>query len=819
MKTLKRTLCLVLVLVMVAGLVAVNAAAAFPDADEIEYTEAAGVMNGLKIIQGRDTGDFDPKGDVTRAEISVMVYKAITGDTDAKLVGQYAVNSFDDVAASAWYAGYVGYAAQKNIVKGYGDGNFGPNDNVTGYQALVMVLRALGYDAAKAGNEITTAPNWKTAAMERAQSLGITANLAGVDFNANATREVAAEIIYRAFQLNPQAWSTLLDAYNNSGVPYITAPTKFAGQAVTAVGKNAKDELEATTAAPVHTFVVESYDALGRFYDVYAKADGTVLYAEDVTVEVAITASMTAKQVQDAFKAASVTTNKVAGYTSVQNGAIGAAGAAITLGTTKGSDAGVAGTYYVYNKAIQAVKLADTVIASKVTAIDTTAGAETITLAGVGAVQNNATTDNILEYSGIAKNDIVYYVLIAGTYEVTKAETVDGKITKVDGTKLTVGGKVYNASAITDNSGLADDATDFTNEFRLYLDKNGDYFAVTYKPGEAPEVETTLVYAVSAYNIAGANDEYGNPTGTKYYIQAVDMTGAEVKYQVLKATHDAFAAGLYDVTVAEGTDTGNGNMKADYATFTAAPVAAAATDKTSADTQAVAIAKNDTKTTIAGNNYYFDDSQVILYVTGTGTGLKVETATGKNAIAAVTYYLYGEKTDTTSRNYTVKYIVVEAAKPAPETAQTGKGLIFADEAAASTTTVPYTKADGSVGTAYVHVVYIDGVKTEINMATNTAVNGIYNYTTDSVTGLYTMGAAYDAANIKAGAITNNYNGKITNGAATDLDVNAATIVNVSGNAKADGLTAADLAATETVTVILDAKGVATFVYITGSTRA
>ena len=37
-------------------------------------------------------------------------------------------------------------SANAALVKGYPDGNFKPSGNVTGYEVLAMILRAVGYD-------------------------------------------------------------------------------------------------------------------------------------------------------------------------------------------------------------------------------------------------------------------------------------------------------------------------------------------------------------------------------------------------------------------------------------------------------------------------------------------------------------------------------------------------------------------------------------------------------------------------------------------------------------------------------------------------
>ena len=46
------------------------------------------------------------------------------------------------MAASQWYAGWIGTATSYGIVNGYGDGNFGPNDTISREQAAAMVARA-----------------------------------------------------------------------------------------------------------------------------------------------------------------------------------------------------------------------------------------------------------------------------------------------------------------------------------------------------------------------------------------------------------------------------------------------------------------------------------------------------------------------------------------------------------------------------------------------------------------------------------------------------------------------------------------------------
>ena len=109
------------------------------------------------------------------------------------------------------------------------------------------------------------------------------------------------------------------------------------------------------------------------------------------------------------------------------------------------------------------------------------------------------------------------------------------------------------------------------------------------------------------------------------------------------------------------------------------------------------------------------------------------------------------------------------------------------------------------------------METEVITKSDAPISGFKTYSVNSETGLYTF-TDY-TTNVKDGKITNNYNGRISFSGVTDVDVSEATIINVSGNSEADGLTAADLDTTETVTFVLNtAKNTAAMVFITDSAR-
>lgn len=56
------------------------------------------------------------------------------------------VTKFSDVPATHWASGYINVASDMGIINGYGNGKFGPEDKVTYAQAITMIVRALGYE-------------------------------------------------------------------------------------------------------------------------------------------------------------------------------------------------------------------------------------------------------------------------------------------------------------------------------------------------------------------------------------------------------------------------------------------------------------------------------------------------------------------------------------------------------------------------------------------------------------------------------------------------------------------------------------------------
>ena len=192
MKNLKKLISVIIAVIMLVSSFATVAAADYADVESTNsYYKAIKVLSGLGIAQGDDEGNFNPQNDVKRSEMVAFVCRAM-GEEDIATAS--ASNAFTDVAANHWAAGYIAWGVNRGIINGMGDGTFAPDASVTYQDAVVMIMRALGYDriAQRAENG-----GYPTGYLKLASQYGVLKD-AGYDNAKAATREIIAQLIYNA---------------------------------------------------------------------------------------------------------------------------------------------------------------------------------------------------------------------------------------------------------------------------------------------------------------------------------------------------------------------------------------------------------------------------------------------------------------------------------------------------------------------------------------------------------------------------------------------------------------------------------------------
>ena len=101
--------------------------------DGVHWALENSVMNGV------GNNKFDPNGTTSRAMIVTMLYR-MEGEPEIT-----AENPFNDVKADTWYTDAVIWAAENEIVNGYGGGKFGPEDDLTREQLVTILQRYANY--------------------------------------------------------------------------------------------------------------------------------------------------------------------------------------------------------------------------------------------------------------------------------------------------------------------------------------------------------------------------------------------------------------------------------------------------------------------------------------------------------------------------------------------------------------------------------------------------------------------------------------------------------------------------------------------------
>jgi len=214
MRKLKRSLAVALVLVMALGMMpfgsALTTSKDYTDAASITNKEAVDVLSAIKVMEGID-GDsgrhFSPGREVNRAEAAAIIARLMLGRNVADSLSTSAT-IFRDVPASHWASGYINWCVSKDIVQGYGDGRFGPRNNVKASEFAVMLLRALGWG--RQGEY--TGSLWETNAIVDAMSQGIFSGT-GINFSGAANREQTALYAFNALGLEFMVWSRDTESY------------------------------------------------------------------------------------------------------------------------------------------------------------------------------------------------------------------------------------------------------------------------------------------------------------------------------------------------------------------------------------------------------------------------------------------------------------------------------------------------------------------------------------------------------------------------------------------------------------------------------
>lgn len=109
----------------------------FSDVSEkAEYYEAVRFVFEEGLMIGTSDTEFSPDMTMTRA-----MFVTILGRMEKIAADKYSGSVFSDVPAEKWFSPYVIWASETGLILGYGDGTFGPEDEITMEQAAMILAR------------------------------------------------------------------------------------------------------------------------------------------------------------------------------------------------------------------------------------------------------------------------------------------------------------------------------------------------------------------------------------------------------------------------------------------------------------------------------------------------------------------------------------------------------------------------------------------------------------------------------------------------------------------------------------------------------
>jgi len=167
---------------------------------EIDYLASKG------LIQGIETGKFEPERELTREEAVKILVLAI-GEKSETLAE---VKFKDQHEVSSWAAQYISIAKKISIIKGCEGNNFKPKEKITRQELVTMIVRALSYKKLKLETKTKVqfsdwnmVSEWAKESISQAVNAGIVKGKRNGQFAGGdvCTRAEAAVMIYRMIHL------------------------------------------------------------------------------------------------------------------------------------------------------------------------------------------------------------------------------------------------------------------------------------------------------------------------------------------------------------------------------------------------------------------------------------------------------------------------------------------------------------------------------------------------------------------------------------------------------------------------------------------
>lgn len=176
-------------------------------------TGIPGMLNGtdhFAYVKGYPNGLVMPQGNITRAEVATIFFRLLNDDVREENLSKS--NSFTDTKKDAWYNTAVSTLSDMGILRGYEDGSFCPNANITRAEFAAIASRFDESDVENLSTFTDIDGHWAENDISHAATLGWISGYPDGTFGPNKaiTRAETMSLVNRVLKRLPEKESDLL---------------------------------------------------------------------------------------------------------------------------------------------------------------------------------------------------------------------------------------------------------------------------------------------------------------------------------------------------------------------------------------------------------------------------------------------------------------------------------------------------------------------------------------------------------------------------------------------------------------------------------
>ncbi|MFP3572804.1 S-layer homology domain-containing protein [Brevibacillus sp. SIMBA_040] len=179
----------------------------FDDVTSHWSKQAVNDMGSRIVVDGTGKGVFHPDRQITRAEFTAIIVRGLG------LKPEQGEMIYSDVKATDWYSTTINAANSYQLISGFGDGTFRPNEKITREQAMVILAKAMTLTGTKKSDQgvekisrdypdLTQAAAWAQKSIEECLQAGLVSGRANesLALKENITRAEVAVLLQRLLQ-------------------------------------------------------------------------------------------------------------------------------------------------------------------------------------------------------------------------------------------------------------------------------------------------------------------------------------------------------------------------------------------------------------------------------------------------------------------------------------------------------------------------------------------------------------------------------------------------------------------------------------------